>query len=272
MKFAINYSPQAEKLWRGGHIQVDLFKCPDWPDLVAKVGAMHKLYVHCSLITWRGELDNVDFAQLQRWLDCTETLVINTHFALAESEFAPESRISPETVITRAQRVLSPLCERFGAENIVIENLPYPAPSSSWSEALLKEAVDPAVLSEVVQRTGCGLLLDVAHAIRACEGSGRRDVKAYLDALPVHALRELHVVGILPEPDDEGIRHDHFAMTEGDWAMTEWALGRIRSGAWREPETMAFEYGGVGERFAWRSESAVIAAQAPRLYQLAKSV
>lgn len=269
MKFAINYSPQAEELWRNGHIQVDLFKCPDWLDLVAQVRAIHDVYVHCSLITWRGELDYVDLDLLQRWLDTTETLVINTHFALAQSDFAPASRITPEAVIATAQRALSPLCERFGAENIVIENIPYPL---GWESAVPQEVVDPAVISEVVRQTGCGLLLDIAHAIRTCEGSGRADVKAYLNALPVHALRELHVVGILPEPDDDGIRHDHFAMTEADWAMTEWALEQIRAGAWRKPETMAFEYGGVGDRFAWRSDSAVIAEQAPRLYQLAKSV
>ena len=271
MRFAINYSPQAEKLWRDGQIQLDLFKCPDWPDLVAKVGAVHKLYVHCALITWRGELGGVDFDQLQRWLDTTETCVINTHFALAQSDFG-ESRISPEAVVEHTARVLSPLCKRFGAENIVIENLRYPEPAGVWKDVLLQEIADPAVISEVVRRTGCGFLLDIAHAILACEGSGRADVKAYLNALPVHALRELHVVGVLPEPDEQGIRHDHFAMTDEDWALTEWALNQIRAGHWRKPDTLAFEYGGVGEMFAWRSETAVIAAQAPRLYQLAQSV
>ena len=270
MRFAINYSPQAERLWRDGRIQVDLFKCPDWPDLVAKVGAIHKLYVHCSFITWRGGLENVDFALLQRWLDTTDTLVINTHFALAKSDFAPESRITAEAVVERAARNLSNLGVRFGAENIVIENIPYPP--GAWKAAPLPEVVDPAVISDVVCQSGCGLLLDIAHAIRACEGSGRNDVKAYLNAMPVQALRELHVVGILPEPDENGIRHDHFAMTEADWETTEWALGQIRAGKWREPDTLAFEYGGIGERFAWRSDAAVIAEQAPRLYQLAKSV
>lgn len=269
MRFAINYSPQAEKLWREGRIQVDLFKCPDWPDLVAKVGAIHKRYVHCSLITWRGELDQVDSAQLRRWLDTTETLVINTHFALERADFAPEASITAEAVIDRAARALAPLCERFGAENIVIENIPYPV---GWEAEPLPEVVDPAVICEVLRRTGCGLLLDIAHAVRACESSGRGDVKAYLKALPVHALRELHVVGILPEPDEDGIRHDHFALTDADWALTEWALAQIRGGRWRKPETLAFEYGGVGKRFAWRSEAAVIAGQAPRLYQLAKSL
>ncbi|MCY3831767.1 MAG: DUF692 family protein [Chloroflexi bacterium] len=270
MRFAINYSPQAEKLWREGHIQVDLFKCPDWLHLVERVGAIHKLYVHTSLITWGRGRDKIDFARLRHWLDTTETQVINTHFAFEKDDFAPGGHITPEKIVERAALFLSPLCERFGADNIVIENLPYP--DGVWTDVLLPEIVDPAVISEVVRRTGCGLLLDIAHAIRSCEGTGREDVKAYLNALPVHALRELHVVGILPEPDEDGVRHDHFAMTEADWAMTEWALDQIRAGNWRKPETMAFEYGGVGERFAWRSEAAVITAQAPRLYELAKSV
>ena len=97
-------------------------------------------------------------------------------------------------------------------------------------------------------------------------------MRGYLNALPVNALRELHVVGILPEPDESGVRQDHFAMTDSDWQVAEWAVSQIREGKWRQPDTMAFEYGGVGERFQWRSGEAVIAKQAPRLYQLAKSV
>lgn len=270
MQFAINYSPEAEKLWREGRIKVDLFKCPDWPDLVAEVSKIHKVYVHCSLLMWRGGMDTVDYRLLQRWLETTETAVINTHFALAKSDFAPAASITAESVIEHATRVLAPLRERFGAENIVVENIPFPP--GGWMDAPLPEVADSEVISEVVRRSGCGFLLDIAHAIRACEGTGRSDVKAYLNALPVHALRELHVVGLLPEPDEQGLRQDHFAMTDEDWAMTEWALERIRAGAWRKPEVMAFEYGGVGERFAWRSDPAVIAEQAPRLYALAKSV
>ena len=274
MKFAINYSPQAEKLWREGRIQVDLFKCPDWLDLVAQVGAIHDVYVHCALITWRGELDDVDFDLLQRWLDTTETLVINTHFALAQSDFAPASRITPEAVVEKALRVLSPLCERFGAEKIVIENLPYPAPSASWArKPAARDPSDPSchLRSRKPRRLWLSAGYRPRHS-RLRRQRARRRQSLSQRAAGACLARACMSVGILPEPDDEGIRHDHFAMTAADWAMTEWALQQIRAGAWREPETMAFEYGGVGERFAWRSDSAVIAEQAPRLYQLAMSV
>lgn len=269
MQFAINYSPQALQLWREGLIAVDLFKCPDWPDLVAEVSQYHALYVHFSLSVGLGRLAQVDMDSLARWLDTGETTVINTHLVALRSDFAPGEVISRKAVVTRIVRELEPLCQRFGPERVVIENTPYP--TRALRDDQLPESVDPTVISAICERSGCGLLLDLAHAIRACEGTSRSDIHGYLDAMPVHRLSELHVVGISPKRDELGIRRDHFALTESDWAIAEYALGQIRAGKWRHPERMAFEYGGIGELFAFRSDAAVIAAQAPRLYALAKS-
>ena len=268
MRFAINYSPQAEQLWRAGKIQVDLFKCPDWPDLVAKVRQIHRVYVHCSLYAGRGLDESVDVESLRGWLDTTATLVINTHLAALASEFPADMNITPEAFIQRAVNDVELLGRHFGNQRIVIENVPYP--NRGWYGDLLPEVADPAVISEIVRRTGCGLLLDIAHAIRASEGTGCQDVKAYISQMPLQALRELHVVGIAERPDELGIRRDHLPMTAADWEVTEWAIEQIRLGHWREPDTMAFEYGGIGEKFAWRSDAAVIAEQAPRLYALAQ--
>ena len=269
MQFAINYSPQALQLWRDGLIHVDLFKCPDWPDLVAEVSQYHALYVHCSLIVGLGRLADVDLELLARWLDTGETKVINTHLGVRRSDFAPGEGITCEAIVSRIVRELEVLCKRFGPERVVVENLGYP--TRFWWDDQLPESVDPALLSAIIERSGCGLLLDLAHAIRACEGTGRSDIHSYLDAMPVHRLRELHVVGLLPERDELGIREDHFAMAESDWSIAEYALGQIRASHWRHPERMAFEYGGIGEKFAFRSDAGIIAAQAPRLYALAKS-
>ena len=230
----------------------------------------HAVYVHGSLQAGRGRLKSADIEQLQRWLDQTDTLVINTHFAIGAADFPSSEAVTAEAVIERTLRDLEALSEHIPIENIVIENIPSPDPG--WNDDMIPEVVDPAVISEVVRRSGCGFLLDIAHAIRACEGTGRADLRGYLNAMPVHALRELHVVGILPEPDEHGVRQDHFAMTESDWEVTEWAVNQIRVGKWLTPDTMAFEYGGVGEQFAWRSDRHVIADQAPRLYRLAKSI
>lgn len=270
MKFAINYSPQAEQLLQNETIQIDVFKCPSWDDLVPRVHQSHPAYVHFGFIAGRNQLDDIDLDWVEQWLDTTETLVINTHLAVCEEDFAQGDSITTEGVIEKVVRDVEFFGKRFGNERVIVENIPYPDPG--WQDGLLKEAVDPAVISQVVEQTGCGLLLDVAHAIRACEGIGETDIKGYLNAMPVHALRELHVVGILPDINAHGVRQDHHELLESDWEMVEWSVAQIREGKWNEPDVMAYEYGGLGPLFAPRSDVSVIAEQAPRLYQLAQSV
>lgn len=270
MKFAINYSTQAEQLLNDGQIQVDLFKCPSWDDLVPPVHQAYGAYVHFGFIAGRGDVFDVDLDWVENWLKTTNTKYINTHLAICESNFEDHEPINAEAVIEKAVRDIDYLGKRFGHERVIVENIPYPDPG--WNEGLLTEAVDPAVISEIIKRTGCGLLLDVAHAIRACEGLGITDIKAYLNAMPVHVLRELHVVGILPHQDKDGVRQDHYELTDEDWVMVEWVIAQIRDGHWQEPDVMAFEYGGVGGMFEKRSKSEIIAEQVPRLYQLAQSI
>jgi hypothetical protein len=57
-------------------------------------------------------------------------------------------------------------------------------------------------------------------------------------------------------------------ITEQDWPFLEWVLARVRSGEWAHPWALAFEYGGTGPKFEWRTDAAVIAEQVPRLVTL----
>lgn len=270
MKFAINYSEPSEQLLNSGDIYVDLFKCPSWDDLVPKVHQAHAAYVHFGFIAGRNQLADVDFGWIENWLKTTDTCFVNTHIAVRQSDFAPDDSITTGAIIEKIVQDVEFLGARFGNERIIIENIPYPDPG--WHDDLLPEAVDPYVISEVVEQTGCGLLLDIAHAIRTCEGLGNKDVKAYINAMPTHALRELHVVGILPYEDENGVRQDHYELLDADWKMVEWAISQIRDNKWRIPDVMAFEYGGVGDMFVHRCKRDVIAKQAPRLYKLVQSV
>lgn len=270
MKFAINYSLEALQLWQARQIQVDLFKFPPWEELRPFMARGPAAYVHFENIAGGPNASEHDHLVLQNWLDTTDTRFVNTHLAISATDFPAGTTVTPEAVIQRAIACVDSLGRTFGNDRVLVENLPFP--EAKRDAGFLAEVVDPAVIGEIVRRSGCGLLLDLAHAVRACEGTGQSDVKAYLNDMPVDALRELHVVGILPHKNEFGVREDHFAMTDDDWAVAEWAVGQIRDGSWREPDTMAFEYGGVGERFAWRSDADVIAAQVPRLYQLAHSV
>jgi uncharacterized protein (UPF0276 family) len=68
-------------------------------------------------------------------------------------------------------------------------------PGGSWSE--------PEFLAQVIARTGCGLLLDVNNVYVSCANHGH-ETRAYLDALPLHAVGEVHLAGHARDFDDWG--------------------------------------------------------------------
>src|SRR5690606_15444688 len=110
-----------------------------------------------------------------------------------------------------------------GAEDVIVENVPY----RGEDHGLLRAGVDPRVVSEVVRATGCGLLLDLSHALLTTRTLGM-DLWEYVDALPTHALRELHVSGVRPV---DGKLRDHLPLTADDVAVVRAALARMRAGA-----------------------------------------
>lgn len=67
--------------------------------------------------------------------------------------------------------------------------------ASSWDEA--------EFMAEVIRRTGCGLLLDVNNVYISCVNHGR-DILAYLNALPLAAVGEIHLAGFHPDQDSLG--------------------------------------------------------------------
>jgi len=62
---------------------------------------------------------------------------------------------------------------------------------------------EAAFLSEVIRRTGCGLLLDVSNVHVSCVNHGR-DALAYISSLPLDAVGEIHLAGFAPDHDAAG--------------------------------------------------------------------
>ncbi|WP_149193600.1 DUF692 domain-containing protein [Luteimonas suaedae] len=62
---------------------------------------------------------------------------------------------------------------------------------------------EPDFLSAIVRRTGCGLLLDVNNVYVSCRNHGH-DPLAYLAALPLRAVCEIHLAGHAEERDAGG--------------------------------------------------------------------
>ncbi len=85
-------------------------------------------------------------------------------------------------------------------------------------------------ISEVIRRTGCGLLLDVNNVYVTCINH-QRDPLAYIDALPLFAVGEIHLAGFAEDTDSLGDRlliDDHGAPIDNAvWQLYEQVLTRV---------------------------------------------
>ncbi|HEX2908155.1 MAG TPA: DUF692 family protein [Phototrophicaceae bacterium] len=265
MRLAVNYSPQAAELLNAGKIQVDLFKCPDWPDLVATVSKLRPVYVHFPLMAGRADLEKVGVEKINALLASTGTRYVNTHLAPRAADFGiPLDTDDPAHTRALVDAMLTDIAamvSQFGRERVILEN-------GNWDPNydIPCPVIEPEIISHVVTASGCGFLLDIAHA-RMAAAYLDIDPYDYLVRLPVEHLAELHITGTLYD-EKEARLVDHFPMTATDWALTEWAFERLHRGAWRQPDIVALEYGGVGPGFGWRSHADVLAVEMPRLAEL----
>ncbi|MGX1184177.1 uncharacterized protein (UPF0276 family) [Pseudomonas sp. F-14 TE3623] len=97
--------------------------------------------------------------------------------------------------------------------------------------AFQRSTIDEAdFISEVIRRTGCGLLLDVNNIYVSCINH-QRDPLAYIDALPLHAVGEIHLAGFAEDTDSLGDRlliDDHGAPIDNAvWTLYRQVLERV---------------------------------------------
>jgi uncharacterized protein (UPF0276 family) len=258
IQLAVNYSLESLALKQAGAIQFDLYKLPDWPDLVSEVCEMHAAYVHFTLSVGKSEPFCPDWALIDRLLEVTGTAFINVHLS-APAEPIHRDIQEVESILSKAIADVMVLIEHYGPERVILENVPI----IQAKDRYLLPVVTPTAICQVIESTGCGLLLDLAHA-RLAARALEIDERDYLQALPVQRLRELHITGIGLH---EGDWVDHMELAEDDWDLLDWALDRIRSGEWARPRLASFEYSGIGAPFCWRSSPEVLARQVPELYK-----
>lgn len=100
---------------------------------------------------------------------------------------------------------------------------------SSYFEFDGSSLAEAQFLSEVVARTGCGLLLDVNNAHVACSNRGG-DALDYLAALPLQAVGEIHLAGFARDTDATGaalLIDDHgSAVDAAVWSLYRHVLAR----------------------------------------------
>lgn len=144
---------------------------------------------------------------------------------------------------------------------MLLEN---PATYVEFAASTLSEA---EFIGEVVRRTGCGLLLDVNNVYVSCTNHGR-DPYAYLDALPLAAVGEIHLAGFAEDVDAAGDRlliDSHGSpVAEAVWVLYGYALagiGPVATLIERDHDVPALD---VLLAEAGRADGALAAAAAPR--------
>jgi uncharacterized protein len=296
MKLGIHYSPQIVQLLEEGAVEFDYFKVPFWPDLIAQAQALRPAYIHFPLLVGSGMGDATggemgatgnkidDWDAIEAALHQTGTPFVNVHLAPLidhhpdipnTSQQADHIERVTEALIRDVQAVV----RRFGAERVIAENNPVN------DTRILSAAMRPEVVCQVIQETGCGLLLDLSHA-RLSAPFFEMEVHQYLEALPVAHIREIHVSGVQMlegvwlermqgylGADSAFLKRyqnapmDHLPMTDEDWMVVDDAFAHIASGAWRTPQTVGFEYSGVA---LWQAvtEIEILRADVPRLWSV----
>lgn len=268
MKFALNYSPQAAELIAAGQIDIDFFKTPPWPEMIAIAGRIRPVVVHFELDAGPG-ITFADLEEIDKILRETTTRFVNLHLDAKSKHFSDDlQKLSPQDrhsrVLERLIQDVQIVVDQFGAERVIVENVPFRGPHNNKK---LAESSLPQVISAVVQTTNCGLLLDIAHARISAHTLGM-EMREYLQQLPTDRLRELHITGI--HVWENGRLQDHLSMLPEDWDWLSWVLARVHQDDWSKPHMLAFEYGGTGPFFGKHCDPRVLAEQVPRLAALVR--
>jgi uncharacterized protein (UPF0276 family) len=101
---------------------------------------------------------------------------------------------------------------------------------ATYVEFAASSMAEPEFIGEVIRRTGCGLLLDVSNVYVSCINHGR-DPHAYLGALPLGAVGEIHLAGFARERDALGdpllIDSHGTAVDQAVWDLYASTLERV---------------------------------------------
>ena len=258
MKFAVNYSNPLIRLISEKAIEIDLIKCPDWDGMLKEARPYGPVTIHYDIHAGLGKTPKIDLARIQRLNRETQTPHVNCHLVTPRS-FNPDDPTEVKRINRLWREEMAVLVKYFGANDVTLEHYPY-TPATPY----LRTATDSDIFSQVIYDSGCQLLLDLAHAQITADTLGM-DAKKYISALPLERLTEMHITGIRKHA---GVLTDHFEMDPGSWEILAWALQNIRKGHWHEPRIVAFEYGGVGDTFVWRTSYHHLKTQIPRLMSM----
>lgn len=173
---------------------------PHATELLVELARSYPISVHTVGVSV-GSVSGIDRVHLTRvcsLVDRVDPFLVSGHLAWSThgSEYLndllplPFNEEALDLVASQVRQVQDALGRPY-----VIEN---PSSYVSFRTSTMSEA---QFLSELVSRTGCGLLCDVSNVHLSGHNIGY-DARSYIDSLPGKAIAEFHLGGFTPEQDE----------------------------------------------------------------------
>lgn len=167
-----------------------------------KICALYPLSIHGVGLSIGGQepLDEAHLTRLAVLLERYQPESFSEHLAWSSHGGTFLNDLLP---LSYTQRTLQHVCahidhvqERLG-RRMLLEN---PATYVQFCASTMAES---EFISEVIQRTDCGLLLDINNVHVACANHGD-NAHEYILGLPLQAITEIHLAGFAEERDSTG--------------------------------------------------------------------
>lgn len=173
-----------------------------------------------------GSLDIEHLKRLATLVERYQPLAFSEHLAWSSHGPVFLNDLLPLAYDTSA---LNRVCEHIDQVQTLLKRtmlLENPATYLAFQRSTIDEA---DFISEIICRTGCGLLLDVNNVYVSCINH-RRYPLDYIDTLPLHAVGEVHLAGFAEDTDSLGGRlliDDHGApIDHAVWSLYRYVLER----------------------------------------------
>lgn len=171
-----------------------------------------------------GSASGVDPGHLRALLQLAsriEPFVISDHLCFSAAGGHYSHDLLPMPYTEEAIRVT---CANIAAVQDVLKRPILVENVSTYTAAAGAEMSEAEFVAAVIKGTGCGLLLDVNNVIVNAHNHGF-EARAYIDALPLDRVGEIHVAG--HSKRDDFLFDDHVGPTpEAVWDLYRYALAK----------------------------------------------
>jgi uncharacterized protein (UPF0276 family) len=196
---------------------------------LAAIREAYRLSVHgvCMSIGAPTALDLAHLARFRELVMRYEPMLVSEHLAWSSHGGTFFNDLLP---LPYTQATLAHVCEHIDQVQDVIKRpilLENPSTYVAFASSTMSET---EFIRAVVQRTGCGLLLDVNNVFVSATNHGF-SAEAYLDGFPLEHVGEIHLAGHSEQRDDEDepllIDSHDCAISDSVWSLYRDLVARI---------------------------------------------